>query len=50
MKKDWIECSSCLAHFSVVSNEEELPVYCPYCSAEIEYDDSEYEDDFDDFD
>ena len=31
----WIECQSCWAEFRVVSDIDQSPEYCPFCSEPI---------------
>lgn len=42
---DWITCSSCEEEFKIISDSTEQPVYCPFCSAELEIEDPYDEDD-----
>lgn len=41
---DWITCPSCDEEFKIITDNTTTPVYCPFCSAELEIEDL-YEDD-----
>lgn len=44
---DTIICGECEAEYTVLHGEFDLPGYCPFCSAEIEYElDEDFEDDY----
>jgi uncharacterized Zn-finger protein len=42
---DWITCPSCEEEFKIITANATPPVYCPYCSAELELEDLFDEDD-----
>lgn len=54
VKEDIIEvaCDSCQSDFEVRYNEQKdgEPLYCPFCGADIDYDEDDEQDEFDEDD
>jgi ribosomal protein S27E len=42
---DWITCPSCDEEFKIITDSTTTPVYCPFCSEELDIEDLYDEDD-----
>jgi Cytidine and deoxycytidylate deaminase zinc-binding region len=45
---DWITCGVCEEEYKVISSDDELVSFCPFCGAEIELEDEYEDEDFED--